>query len=48
VRRKAFKDTLLTLQARLRLFTSLAVDKLDRLVLKQEIKRIGQAVGESV
>jgi protein-tyrosine-phosphatase len=48
VTRKAFKDTLLTLQARLRLFTSLAVDKLDRLALKQEIKRIGQAVGESV
>jgi protein-tyrosine-phosphatase len=44
-RRTAFKDTFVALRARLRLFTSLDVAKLDRLALKQQIQRIGQTIG---
>ncbi|MBM3547004.1 MAG: arsenate reductase ArsC [Alphaproteobacteria bacterium] len=47
-RRKAFKETFVALQARLRLFTNLGIDKLDRLALKREIQQIGRMVGESV
>jgi len=43
--RKAFKDTFLALQARLRLFTCLDIAKLERLALQREIRRIGQSIG---
>lgn len=42
-RRRAFRDTFLALQSRLRLFVSIEVTKLDRLALKREIDRIGEA-----
>lgn len=48
VRRKAFRDTLLALQARLRLFTNLRVDKLDRMALKREVEAIGLTERERV
>lgn len=41
VRRKAFRDTLIAMQSRLRLFTSLPIAKLDRLRLKRELDMIG-------
>ena len=41
VRRKAFRDTLIAMQSRLRLFTSLPISKLDRLRLKRELDMIG-------
>ena len=43
VRRKAFRDTLIALQSRLRLFTSLPIAKLDRMRLKRELDMIGKA-----
>ncbi len=46
VRRKAFRDTFLALQSRLRLFVALEVTKLDRLALKGEIDRIGTTQAE--
>ncbi len=45
-RRDAFNRTYLALQNRIRLFTSLPVDKLDRLALKQRLDEIGQAPAE--
>ena len=38
----AFRDTYRRLDARIKLFVSLPVDKLDRLMLKQETDRIGR------
>ncbi len=38
----AFRDTYRRLDARIKLFASLPVDKLDRLMLKQEADRIGR------
>lgn len=45
-RREAFSRTYLALQNRIRLFTSLPVDKLERLALKQRLDDIGHAVTE--
>jgi arsenate reductase len=45
-RRNAFNRTYLALQTRIRLFTNLPVDKLDRLALKQRLDKIGQALAE--
>ncbi len=42
-RRRAFRDTLIALQSRLRLFTSLPIAKLDRLRLKRELAMIGKS-----
>lgn len=42
-RRRAFRDTLIALQSRLRLFTSLPIAKLDRLRLKRELDMIGKS-----
>lgn len=41
VRRKAFRDTFLAMQGRLRLFAGLRLDALDRLSLEREVARIG-------
>lgn len=41
VRRKAFRAALTALQARLRLFTALRLDALDRMSLQRELDRIG-------
>ena len=38
---KAFRDTLLTLTRRIELFTSLPLDKLDKLALQKHLKEIG-------
>lgn len=46
VRRDAFRRAYLLLQNRIRIFTSLAVDKLDRLALKRRVAAIGQAPTE--
>ena len=43
VRRKAFRDTLIAMQSRLRLFTSLPIAKLDRLRLERELDMIGKS-----
>lgn len=40
-RRKAFKDTLLALRRRIEVFTSLPLDKLDKIAIQQKIKAIG-------
>jgi protein-tyrosine-phosphatase len=45
LRRKAFQETFLAMQARLRLFVGLPFDKLDGIALKKEIQRIGRSVG---
>ena len=42
-RRQAFRDTFLAMQARIRLFTSLRVEALDRLALGRALARIGSA-----
>jgi protein-tyrosine-phosphatase len=42
MRRKAFKDALSAMQARLRLFTNLRLDALDRMSLQHELDRIGK------
>ena len=39
--RKAFKDTLLALRRRIEIFTSLPLDKLDRLAIQKHIQEIG-------
>jgi arsenate reductase len=41
-RRAAFRDTCRRLDARIKLFVSLPLDKLDRLMLKRETERIGR------
>lgn len=41
-RRQAFRDALRALEARIKLFMNLPVDKLDRLILKREVEKIGQ------
>ena len=41
-RKQAFTDALRSLEARIKLFVSLPVDKLDRLALKREVDRIGR------
>jgi arsenate reductase (thioredoxin) len=40
-KRKAFRDTLLALRRRIEVFTSLPLDKLDRLAIQERIKEIG-------
>jgi arsenate reductase len=42
VRRKAFREALAAMQARLRLFTSLRLEALDRMSLQHELDRIGK------
>ncbi|MBN9528561.1 MAG: arsenate reductase ArsC [Alphaproteobacteria bacterium] len=42
VRRKAFREALAAMQARLRLFTSLRLEALDRLSLQHALDRIGK------
>ena len=42
VKRAAFRDAYRRLDARIKLFVSLPMDKLDRLMLKQEAERIGR------
>jgi arsenate reductase len=44
VSRRAFRDTFLAVQARIRLFTSLRLEALDRMALKRRIDEIGQSV----
>ena len=41
-RRNAFRDALRTLERRIKLFTSLPIEKLDRLALKREADAIGR------
>jgi arsenate reductase len=41
-RQRAFADALRSLEARIKLFVSLPLDKLDRLMLKREVDRIGR------
>ena len=40
-KRKAFKDTLLALRRRIEVFTSLPLDKLDRLAIQKHLQEIG-------
>lgn len=42
VRRKAFKDAFSAMQARLRLFTNLRIEALDRMSLQRELDSIGR------
>ena len=42
-RLRAFRAAYRTLQARIRLFTSLRVELLDRLTLQREIRKIGES-----
>jgi arsenate reductase len=42
-RRQAFRDTLLALEGRIRLFVSLPLQKLDRLALQRQVAAIGQS-----
>jgi arsenate reductase len=44
-RRAAFRDAFRRLDARIKLFVALPLDKLDRLMLKQETERIGRIGG---
>ena len=46
-RRRAFRDAYLTLEARVKLFTSLRVEALDRLSLKRRVDEIGETVAEA-
>jgi arsenate reductase len=46
-RRRAFRDAYLTLEARVKLFTSLRVEALDRLSLKRRVDEIGETVAET-
>jgi arsenate reductase (thioredoxin) len=41
-KRKAFRDTLLALRRRIEVFTSLPLEKLDRLAIQKHIKEIGK------
>ena len=41
-KRRAFKDTLLALHRRIEIFTSLPLDKLDRLAIQKRIQEIGK------
>jgi arsenate reductase len=41
-RQRAFADALRLLEARIKLFVSLPIEKLDRLMLKREVERIGR------
>jgi len=41
-RKRAFLDALRSLEARIKLFVSLPVEKLDRLALKREVDQIGR------
>lgn len=41
-RRQAFRDALRALEARIKLFMNLPVEKLDRLILEREVDRIGR------
>jgi len=42
VRRKAFRDAFLTLEARIKLFTSLRLEALERMAIKRRIDEIGR------
>ena len=42
-RMAAFRDAMLRLESRIKLFTALPVDKLDRLAIKREVDKIGRA-----
>jgi arsenate reductase len=42
-RRRAFRDALRALEARIKLFTALPFEKLDRLALKREVEAIGRS-----
>ncbi|HMK69144.1 MAG TPA: arsenate reductase ArsC, partial [Stellaceae bacterium] len=46
-RRQAFRLAFRALEARIKLFTSLRIDALDRLSLKRRIDEIGQTAGET-
>ena len=46
--RRAFKDAFLTLKRRVEVFARVPIDKLRRLALDEELKRIGRMRGESV
>lgn len=48
VRRKAFRDALLALEARIKLFTSLRLEALDRMSLKRRVDQIGRGASETV
>ena len=46
-RRTAFRETFAELERRIRIFTSLRVEALDRLALETEARRIGRGVAEA-
>jgi len=46
-RRQAFRDAFRALEARIKLFTSLRVEALDRLSLKRRVEEIGQTTPET-
>ncbi len=46
-RRTAFRETFAELERRIRIFTSLRVEALDRLALETEARRIGRGVAET-
>lgn len=48
VRRKAFRDALLALETRIKLFTSLRLEALDRMSLKRRVDQIGRGASETV
>jgi len=43
-RRQAFRDACRQLEARIKLFTALPIDKLDRLALKRRADQIGRSI----
>jgi arsenate reductase (thioredoxin) len=47
VRRQAFRNAYLALEARIKLFTSLRVEALDRMALKRRVDEIGQTAPET-
>jgi len=48
VRRKAFRDAFLALEARIKLFTSLRLEALERMALKRRIEEIGRETSAKV
>jgi protein-tyrosine-phosphatase len=47
-RKRAFAEAYRTLEARIKLFTALPIDKLDRLALKRQADEIGRFIGQSM
>jgi hypothetical protein len=47
-RKRAFAEAYRTLEARIKLFIALPIDKLDRLALKRQADEIGQFIGQSM